>query len=569
MSSTSYIMKYIYISLFFISCAVSAQQTLFFNGKVFTGNKKQPFANAILITNQKISAVGDLKMVEKCIEKSAKKIDLKGGSVLPGLIDSHIHAIDGGETLTKPNLVDQTISIRELTDYVLGLLHRQEGLTGGVLDIYGLNISTWSSLDSVVSVFNKGEFSTVPVFLRGSDGHTAWANTALLLKANINKQYIDNQPEGLQKYFRRLPGGEPTGFVAEDAVGKVAAAIPDQTNWTLAAEKAMNHLSSLGITAWLDPSAGNTRSDSGLLLNAYASLYQTGKLHAHVVATIVADADANPVPQINMVKAIQQKFHHEDFKVKGFKIFADGVVEFPTQTAAISIPYTGTGKSGVLMFDPGNFARFATASDSAGLLVHVHAIGDRAVTETLNGFEKVRASNHQQLLPHSITHLQLVLPKDFTRFKSLNILASLQLLWAFGDVTTIDIVKPYIDPALYRWQYPAKSLLKAGAVIAGASDWPVSSANPFEAISHAETRKGDLGVLDPKECLPRINMFYGYTIEAARVMWMDKEIGSLEPGKFADMVLVDRDVFTVSPESLSESKIEWTMFKGQVIYRRQ
>ncbi|ULQ52235.1 amidohydrolase [Flavihumibacter fluvii] len=561
-------MKFLYTLLFLITCSVSAQESLFFNGKIFTGNRKQPFANSILIRNQKIIAVGDLADVNKFSGKAVKKIDLEGGMVLPGLIDSHIHAIDGGETLTKPNLVDNALSIAGLTAYIKGLYQRKEGFTGDVLDIYGLNISTWSSLDSISAAFNGGDFVNTPVFLRGSDGHTAWANNALLKKAGIDQRYIDDQSETLKKYFKRLPNGQPTGFVAEDAVGKIAAVIPDQTNWKLAAEKAMEHLNSLGITAWLDPSAGNTRTDTSVLLNAYAALFTANKLNAHVVATIVADADADPVRQINMVNAIRQKYHHTDFRVQGFKIFIDGVVEFPTQTAALSKPYTGTGKSGVLMFDPANFARFATAADSAGLLVHVHAIGDRAVTETLNGFEKARSVNGNQKLPHSITHMQFVVPGDFIRFKALNILTSLQLLWAFGDVTTIDIVKPYVDPEIYRWQYPAKSLLDAGAIIAGASDWPVSSANPFEAIARAETRKGDLGVLDPKECLPRINMLYGYTIEAARVLWMDREIGSLETGKFADMILVDRDIFTATPEALAATQVKWTMFKGNMVFRK-
>jgi predicted amidohydrolase YtcJ len=143
------------------------------------------------------------------------------------------------------------------------------------------------------------------------------------------------------------------------------------------------------------------------------------------------------------------------------------------------------------------------------------------------------------------------------------------LLWAFGDVTTVDIVKPYIDPSLYQWQYPARSLLQAGATICGASDWPVSTANPFEAIYNAETRKGPLGVLDSTQCVPRIDMLYAYTIHAAKALMAEKTIGSLEPGKSADMIMLDRDILTISPEAMNNTKVVWTMFEGKKVYEAE
>jgi predicted amidohydrolase YtcJ len=218
------------------------------------------------------------------------------------------------------------------------------------------------------------------------------------------------------------------------------------------------------------------------------------------------------------------------------------------------------------MFDPKKFALFVTAADKQHLLVHVHAIGDKAVTETLNGFEAARRANGHSGLPHTITHLQIVQQSDFARFKKLNVLASYQLLWAFGDVTTIDIVKPCIDPSLYKWQYPARSMLQAGATICGASDWPVSSANPFEAIYCAETRKGPMGILDSTQCMPRMEMMYAYTIDAARALMLEKKIGSLQAGKYADMILLDRDVLTVSAEEMQAALVQWTMFEGRVVY---
>jgi len=305
-------------------------------------------------------------------------------------------------------------------------------------------------------------------------------------------------------------------------------------------------------------------------LKSYEYLAQHQLLTAHIAAVVVAHADEDPLPQIDTLRKVQKKFNAiTDLNVIGFKIFADGVIEYPTQTAALSKPYLNTGSYGALMFDPKNFARFATAADKENLLVHVHAIGDRAVTETLNGFEAMRKANGNSGIPHTITHLQIVLPSDFPRFKQLGILASYQLLWALGDPTTNEIVKPYIAPELYRWQYPARSMLQAGAIICGASDWSVSSANPFEAMYEAETRRGVEGVLDSTQCMPRLAMLFAYTINSAKALRKEASIGSITAGKSADFVLVDRDALTVDPESFVKTNVLWTMFEGKVIYEKK
>jgi len=186
--------------------------------------------------------------------------------------------------------------------------------------------------------------------------------------------------------------------------------------------------------------------------------------------------------------------------------------------------------------------------------------------EKYNVVPAARKANGNNIIPHSITHIQFARPSDFDRFKKWNVPASLQLLWAFGDVTTIDIVKPCIDPSLYKWQYPARSMLQAGATICGASDWPVSSANPFEAIYCAETRKGPLGVLDSTQCMPRMEMMYAYTIDAAKALMLEKKIGSLQAGKYADMILLDRDVLSVRAEEMQAARVLWTMFEGNIVY---
>jgi predicted amidohydrolase YtcJ len=252
--------------------------------------------------------------------------------------------------------------------------------------------------------------------------------------------------------------------------------------------------------------------------------------------------------------------------VTGIKVFADGVVEYPSQTAHLSKPYKNTGRNGDLLFDPEKFAELCVAADKEGLIIHVHAIGDGAVKAALDGIAAARKANGNSGLPHTITHEQFVRPEDFPRFRELGVVSALQLFWAEASGDTIEIVKPYLDAEIYKWQYPARSILDNGGIISGASDWPVSTANIFRAIYQAETRRGLEGVLDATQDMPREAMFYAYTRNSARAMNMDS-IGSIGAGKRADLVLLDRDVLTIPPEEMRETKVLWTMVAGKIVYR--
>jgi hypothetical protein len=221
------------------------------------------------------------------------------------------------------------------------------------------------------------------------------------------------------------------------------------------------------------------------------------------------------------------------------------------------------------LFNPAEFAQIAAAADKQGMIVHVHAIGDQAVTEALNGIEAARKANGNTGLPHTITHLQLIRPEDIPRFRELSVIASFQLYWATAEVDTIELLKPYLDPALYEWQYPARSVLDDGGIIAGASDWPVSTANVFRAMYQAETRKGPEGVLDAGQRVPREAMLYAYTRNAARALGEQDRIGSIVAGKQADFALLDRDVLTVTAEEARDTKVLWTIVGGKTVYGSQ
>jgi predicted amidohydrolase YtcJ len=327
-----------------------------------------------------------------------------------------------------------------------------------------------------------------------------------------------------------------------------------------AARAALEYNYSLGITAWLDPEA------SDYVLQSYKMLADRGELTSQVVAFPKVLAE-DPQAELAAFQKTREAYKNvPNLRITGIKVFADGVAEFPSQTAHLTMPYKNSGRYGDLLFDPKRFAELCAAADKRGFIIHVHAIGDGAVKAALDGIAAARSANGNSGLPHTITHEQFIRPEDFPRFRELGVISAFQLFWAEAGNDTIEIVQPYLDPDIYRWQYPARSILDNGGIISGASDWPVSTANVFRAIYQAETRKGPEGVLDLSQAMPREAMFYAYTRNSARAMNLDS-IGTIAPGKSADLILLDRDVLTVSPEQMRDTKVLWTMVAGKTVYR--
>jgi predicted amidohydrolase YtcJ len=494
----------------------------------------------------------------------AERIDLGGRTLLPGFVDSHTHPIDGGLTLTSADVGEAVETVEGLVALAAEARASGRGMRGDILYVSGIPLRFWSDVAALNAAFNSGAYATVPVFLEGMDGHTGWANHVLLARAGVTRAFITALPEAERKYHGHGADFEPTGFAVDAGLGKVRGVIPGPTTAQLVAagRAALEYNHSLGITAWLDASADES------ILATYKALADAGELSAHVAALPRVEPRNDPQQELDRVQRLRLEYGGvRNLSLPGLKVFADGVVEMPSQSAALLTPYRNTGKNGDLLFDPPRFAALCTAADRLGLIVHVHAIGDLAVREALNGIAAARRANGNSRLPHTITHLQFVDPADIPRFAALGVIASFQLYWAGANVDAIDLVQPYVDPAIFPWQYPARSVLDSGGTLAGASDWPVSTANVFAAMYQAETRKGPLGVLNDGQRVPREAMLYAYTRNAARALALENEIGSIAPDRQADLVLVDRDVLTVPADEMKDTKVLWTMASGRMVYR--
>ncbi|WP_097304159.1 amidohydrolase [Pseudomonas chlororaphis] len=559
--------------------AMAATDLVLFNGQVFTADRAQPKVQALAVADGKVLQVGSDAQIKALIETGTRVIDLGGKTLMPGLIDSHSHAIFGGLEMTSANMQDKVVGLDELERKLRAWRDDGKARHGDVLSIAGMSSAYWAQAEALGQRFNTGEWAKVPVVFTGSDHHTAWANAVMLERAGIDAALLKTLPQAERDTIGQLADGRPNGFLVDAGWDRVAAKMPVPSSAALlnAAQSAVRYNNSLGITAWMDPAANAAPGEAVFALKptaqtvgvlpAYKALAESGGMSAHVAALLVANPKSRPA-DLDVLEQVRQQFQGiPNLTLPGVKIFADGVIEYPAQSAAMIDPYSNSHKQGELLIDPEHFGELVSAIDQRGWRVHIHAIGDRAVRESLNGIAQAR-QDRQSGIAHSITHLQMVNPKEFARFKPLGVIASMQLLWASADDYTLDMIKPYVSALAFRYQYPAHSLLKQGATLAGASDWPVSSPNPWNAIAQAITRKGPLGVLNADERLDRETMFYAYTLNAARAIGLEQQIGSLSAGKQADFIVLDRDVFRVDEKALHETQVLQTWFAGREVYAR-
>jgi hypothetical protein len=313
-------------------------------------------------------------------------------------------------------------------------------------------------------------------------------------------------------------------------------------------------------------------------MSLYKALYDRHRLKMRVRGSFhITDLAAPADKVVAAATAFRDRWAVDpDFlRADAVKIFADGVIEYPTQTAALLSPYLDgaghpTTNRGPSYFEPAKLNRIVAGIDAAGMTVHVHAIGDRAVRQSLDAFAYARAQGVGSENRDQIAHLELIDPADFGRFKALAVIANFQLQWATFDPSYIGkATLPYIGPARARYLYPARSLFDAGARIAGGSDWGVSTFNAFEAMEHAVTRslgRGEKPLL-PEQSVPLAAMVDAYTINAAYALRQEDRTGSLEQGKRADFIVLDRDIFTIDPFELHATRVLATYLDGREVWR--
>lgn len=536
---------------------------VFTHGPVHTGDSARTRASSLAVTGERIMAVGHDE-VRELVGPRTEVVDLSGKLLLPGFQNAHIHAVYGGMELAECDLsgtvgVDEYLRrIREFADD-----HPESTwITGGgwSLESFEGGLPNRQLLDSVVP--------DRPVYLVNRDHHGAWANTRALELAGVTR----DTPDPADGRIEREVDGTPSGVLQEGATGLVARLVPaktaaDRLDGLLRAQRLLH---SLGITGWQDALLGefNGQPDPS---DAYLAAAREGTLTARVNGALWWDRGRGP-DQIPELVSRRAELNHGRFRAGSVKIMQDGIAE--NFTAAMTSPYLdacgcATANSGLSFVDPVALRSHVTELDALDFQVHFHALGDRAVREALDAIEAARAANGRRATRHHLAHLQVVHPDDIPRFAQLGAIANIQPLWAAHEPQMDELTIPFLGPERAAWQYPFGSLLRAGATLAAGSDWSVSSPDPLAgihvAVNRMEPGAADGRVFLPEQRLDLATAVAAYTAGSAHVNGLD-DTGTLRPGHLADLVVLDRDIFTAPTEEIHTARVLRTYVSGVLVH---
>lgn len=532
--------------------------------------RSQP-ADAVAVTAGRISGVGLAADVEGLVGPGTRRIQLHGETVLPGFQDAHVHVVYGG-------LMARGCNLHELSDEdsYLGAVAthaashpEREWLTGDGWRYapFPGGVPRRAMLDRVVP--------DRPVFLTAYDGHSAWVNTRALDLAGINAE----TPDPAYGRIEREPDGTAAGLLSETAQGLVQRLIPGPTPAEIldALLLGQRHLHALGITAWQDPGVNPE------WLPAYRDAAESGRLTARVVAAQQwwpwgAEKEADPLPRL---VAQRDALRIGQFRADVVKFWVDGV--FENGTAFVLEPYRDADGAPSVERGTPNYAvdelhEAVTVLERRGFDCHFHAIGDGAVRLALDAVAAARdanggdGGNGARDARHSIAHLELIHPSDVRRFAALNVTANIQPFWAKHDQDTRDVLMPRLGAERVESRYAFGDLHRSGARLAGGSDWSVTTANPLAEIEVAVRRvdpaRRDDEAFRPDQRLDLDTALAAFTLGSAWVNRLETDTGTIEVGKLADLVILDRDLRAIPDGRTADAKVQMTLVGGVPVFGR-
>lgn len=518
-------------------------------GSVWTGNSQHPHAEAVALRNDKILAVGTRAEIDRLRDNSTQLIDAGSGSVVPGLIDSHIHLVDGGLRLASVQLRDAK-SREEFVHRIGDFTKKQPSgtwITGGDWDhtLWGGELPVRDWIDAVTP--------DNPVWINRLDGHMALANTAAMRAAKV----ADDAKAPAGGEIVRDSKGRPTGIFKDNAMSLIDRVQPDPTlqQQLAATVAAMDYLAARGVTAVHH--MGNWSH-----VDVFRLAERRGLLKTRIYA-------CTPLEQWErLAQEVKDDGRGSDWlQIGGLKGFVDG--SLGSHTAAFLEPFCDTpADRGLLVNTPEDLEKWTLGADRAGLQVVVHAIGDRAIRTQLDIYERVAQVNGERDRRFRIEHAQHIAPADLPRFAKLGVIASMQPYHAIDDGRWAEKV---IGAQRCETTYAFRSLLDSGARLAFGSDWFVAPPTPLEGIYAAVTRR-TLDGKNPNGWMPRQKIkveeaLRAYTIDAAYAAFSESKLGSLEPGKLADLVILDRDLFKTPPQELNMVPVRIAIVGGKVVYK--
>jgi len=531
------------------------------DGSVQTMDAVRRWVRALAVRDGRIASVGTDRDVEPSIGPHTRVVELRGRTVLPGFGDAHIHAVRGGVRLSRCYLHetrgrdDLLAAIRRYADD-----HPDETWIRG---------GGWYMADFPGGTPRREDLDRIlpdrPAYLRNRDGHGAWVNGRALELAGITA----GTPDPSDGRIERDGDGSPSGTLHEGAMDLIGRLLPKdtQTERDHGLLVAQRYLHSLGITNWQDAIVEAPEEAT------YRAAAERGELTAQVVGALWWDRHRG-AEQIDEIIERRRTASHGRFRATAVKIMQDGVPE--NFSAAMIEPYVDgrgrpTADAGHSFVDPAALKGYVARLDAEGFGVHFHAIGDRAVRESLDAIEEARRVNGMSDGRHHLAHIQVVHPDDIPRFRALRAVANAQPLWACHEPQMDVLTIPFLGPERATRQYPFGSLLRAGAMLAMGSDWTVSTPNVLTEIEVAVTRiapgsRSKKPAFLPDERLDLPDALHAFTMGTAYVNGLEDEVGSLQAGKAADIVVLDRDVFDREAGPIGDARVVATFIDGRSVY---
>jgi predicted amidohydrolase YtcJ len=544
---------------FVFGCAAEKKSEIadlvLYNGKIWTVNPEQPWAEAVAIKQERILKVGATEEIKALKGDRTEEFDLDGSFVLPGFIDSHTHFLDGGFALSSIQLrgAKSKEAFIVAVEKRAGEIDKGEWILNGDWDQQQFDPPEMPQKEWIDPVSPDN-----PVFVNRLDGHMALANSCALEIAGITKDTV-SPPGG--EIVKDPQTGEPTGILKDEAMSLVTDKIPEPSlaEKKKAAEAALRHASEMGVTSIHDMAYSSN-------FEVYHELFKEGKLKARLRVYFA-------IGQEDLYAQLEQKkpLENDLLTIGGLKGFVDG--SLGSFTALFFEPYTDDpGKTGILvsdMYPEGIMERRIRKADKSGLQVAIHAIGDKANHIILDIFERVIADGGPRDRRWRIEHAQHLIPEDFARFGDMDIIASMQPYHAIDDGRWAE---KKIGKERAKSTYAFKSFLDVGVLLAFGSDWTVAPLDPLSGIYAAVTRR----TLDgknpdgwfPEQKISLEEVIKGYTINGAYTEFAESLKGSIQEGKFADLVVLSQNLFEIPPEAILNTEIMATIFNGEIIYKK-
>ena len=536
-----------------------AADLVFRGGTVRTMDPSAPVASAAAVREGRIVYVGDDAGAAALVGPRTEVVELRGRLLLPGFHDTHVHPLSGGleQGDCDLNAAESASDVARLLSDCATRAPEGAWVRGGgyQMTFFRGGEPTKELLDSLVP--------DRPAYLTDATGHSAWVNSRAVALAGIGAQTSDPAPDGV---IVRAADGSPQGTLREAAMELVSRHVPPHTDAEMRTglARALELAASLGITTLHEASADERT------LGAYADAEREGRLTARVLVALAVDAAGGP-GQVGELTRLRSQYEGALLRPVAAKILLDGVIE--GGTAALLAPYLDrAGWRGELRLEVGPLAELVAALDSTGFKVHMHAIGDRAVRTALDALERQHERDGGSGPRHVLAHLQLIDPADVGRLAELGVVASFQPLWAQRDAYIIDLTEPRLGQERSTRLYPMESVRATGAILAAGSDWPVTSMDPLDAIEVAVTRRSpDAAAGDgwiPEERVTLEDILRAYTMGGALAADLEHETGSIAVGKSADLVVLERDLYAIPAEEISEVRVDLTVLEGRVVFRR-